>query len=327
MTETVSSPKPTKKRVNNPWLVIAVFLLLTMLVQQLYSVSLIFKPRYTWLPGNSALAGAQLKNSKSLATTPSQKTDIDVSKLSEAVNPSQGVTLPIKWGDIGSKMIQNGVIDLDKFKEVFGGTLTPEQEQMLTSNWDKPVVMNRENSRFILDALWAFGLANKNPILDDGEMQKNGKVGNYASTGGWRLSSGSAMDHYSKYNLITLTDAQQKMVDDMSKGIYRPCCGNSTHFPDCNHGMAMLGLIELMAANNVNQSQAWDTALKVNSLWFEDTYVKLATYFQENGKSWDQVDPKIVLSSAYSSGRGFANIKKQIKSLPPQQSSGGGCGV
>ena len=33
------------------------------------------------------------------------------------------------------------------------------------------------------------------------------------------------------------------MENKIAKGIYRPCCNNSTYFPDCNHGMAMLGLL------------------------------------------------------------------------------------
>ena len=39
-----------------------------------------------------------------------------------------------------------------------------------------------------------------------------------------------------------------KIVEEIAGNIYRPCCGNSTAFPDCNHGMAMLGLIELMVS-------------------------------------------------------------------------------
>src|SRR3989344_1353776 len=95
---------------------------------------------------------------------------------------------------------------------------------------------------YLLNLLWAFGLANKNPILEDASEMMNpgyGGAGNFASTGGWTVAKGNAMGHYNMYALVTLSPEQQALVDRVSRNIYRPCCGNSTHFPDCNHGMAM----------------------------------------------------------------------------------------
>jgi hypothetical protein len=40
---------------------------------------------------------------------------------------------------------------------------------------------------------------------------------------------------------------QQKRLEEVTIGVFRPCCDNPHAFPDCNHGMAMLGLLELMA--------------------------------------------------------------------------------
>ena len=73
------------------------------------------------------------------------------------------------------------------------------------------------------------------------------------------------MDHYSRHTLIKLTQKQQALVDTVSRGIYRPCCGNSAHFPDCNHGMAMLGLLERMASQGASEQDMWKAALTVNS--------------------------------------------------------------
>ncbi|MCG2692276.1 hypothetical protein L6272_05640, partial [Microgenomates group bacterium] len=174
------------------------------------------------------------------------------------------------------------------------------------------------------------GLANKNEILEKGEMtdkQYGGDASKFASTGGWSISRGAGFDHYSKHVYITLTAEQQALVDTVSRGIYRPCCGNSTHFPDCNHGMAMLGLLELMAANGVSEQQMYQTALQVNAFWFPQTYIDLATYFKEQGKDWDQVDPQEVLGSQYSSAQGYQQTRQNIKSLPKPQSGGGGCGA
>ena len=112
---------------------------------------------------------------------------------------------------------------------------------------------------------------------------KYGGAGNFASTGGWTISKSSPMDHYSRHSLVVLTEEQQILVEKISRGVFRPCCGNSTHFPDCNHGMAMLGLLELMASQGVSEQDMWKTALIVNSYWFPDTYITLATYMKNKG--------------------------------------------
>jgi len=159
------------------------------------------------------------------------------------------------------------------------------------------------------------------------DEQYGGDAGRFASTGGWSLAQGSPMDHYSKYQFISLTPDQQALVAKVSKNIYRPCCGNSVHFPDCNHGMAMLGLLELMAVNNVGEDEMYKVALGVNTLWFPQTYLDLATYFKEQGQEWDEVDPKLALGAQYSSGQGYAATRQKIKSLPTPAAGGGGCGV
>ncbi len=254
---------------------------------------------------------------------------VDTSKLQEQVLPSNGVILPIQWKTFGKQMISDGVVDETKFRAIFQTGLTQEEELLLTGSVNRPIVLNTSNSRFLLDILWAFGLANKNEILEKGEMadKQYGGAGNFASTGGWTLSVGKPMDHYSKHTYTTLTKTQQDIVDRVSRNIYRPCCGNSTHFPDCNHGMAMLGLLELMAAQNTSEAQMYQVALSVNSYWFPQTYLDLATYFQEQDVAWKDVDPKSVLSSEYSSSRGYQATRQKIQSLPKPASGGGGCGA
>src|SRR3989338_1454430 len=135
-----------------------------------------------------------------------------------------------------------------------------------------------------------------------------GGAGNFASTGGWTLAKGDAMEHYNMHALIALTAEQQKLVDKVSRGIFRPCCGNSTHFPDCNHGMAMLGLLELMASQGVSEEDMWKTALTVNSYWFPDTYLTIASYMKNKGVEWKNVNPQEILGVNYSGAAGFQNI-------------------
>lgn len=267
----------------------------------------------------------------SLASTQvSTASKVDTASLAQQVIPANGVSLPITWGDLGKRMIADGVIDEAKFRALFEGGLANQDEQMLSGNIDQPIVMTQENNRFVLDMLWAFGLANKNDILENGEMtdeKYGGDASKFAATGGWSLAKGPGPDHYSMHQYVTLTSDQQALVDSVSRGIYRPCCGNSTHFPDCNHGMAMLGLLQLMAADGATEQEMYDIALQVNTLWFPQTYIDLATYFKEQGQDWDQVDSKLVLGAEYSSAQGYQQTREQIQSLPKPQQGGGGCGA
>jgi hypothetical protein len=52
------------------------------------------------------------------------------------------------------------------------------------------VVFNQQTAYFLLNFFWAVGLSNKNPILDSGPIQEysQGKIENFASTGGWSLA-------------------------------------------------------------------------------------------------------------------------------------------
>ena len=155
-----------------------------------------------------------------------------------------------------------------------------------------------------------------------------GQTGNFASTGGWTLAKGDAMQYYSKSAIAPLTKNQEDLVNTVASQVYRPCCGNSTAFPDCNHGMALLGIFELMASQGATESQMFQAAKYINSFWFPDTYVEMAVYFQkQQGTSWDKVDPQVALSKDYSSAQGAARINQAIQGVPGIQSRGGSCGA
>jgi hypothetical protein len=251
--------------------------------------------------------------------------------LQEEVLPSQGITLPVKWNDLGKQMVATGVINETQFDALYtsSGGLSSGEKALLDSSGNGDLVITSENSGIILNLLWALGLSNQNPILGSGGDMENPQYGgaaNFASTGGWTLAVGSAMSHYDAHSFVTLTADQQSLVESVAKNIYRPCCGNSTYFPDCNHGMAMLGLLELMASQGATESQMYKAALAVNSYWFPDNYMTLAQYFANKGVDWNAVDPKEVLSAAYSSAQGYQSIVSQI-SAPSTGRSQGGCAV
>ncbi len=298
------------------------FLPLSILAAALFIAS-----AFVYVGSQRSTGGQNLFSAKGSSATTTQTAS--VSALQEKVIPAVGVTLPARWGDLGKQLVSSGVIDEPQFEALYArrGGLSPDMQALLDNTDNSDLVITPQNSGVILNLLWALGLGNNNPILTSGPMQnpQYGSAKNFASTGGWTLSVGDAMTHYSAHQFITLTADQQALVVRVAQNIYRPCCGNSTYFPDCNHGMAMLALLELMASQGVSETDMYKAALAVNSYWFPDTYMTLATYFQSQGIDWSAVDPKAVLGAAYSSAQGYQQIENKI--TPVQTQSSGGCGV
>ncbi|KKR73346.1 MAG: hypothetical protein UU16_C0023G0011 [Candidatus Woesebacteria bacterium GW2011_GWA2_40_7] len=165
-------------------------------------------------------------------------------------------------------------------------------------------------------------------------MMKYGGIkgaGDFASTGGWSLAKGSTMNYYSRSVLIPLTSEQEQLVEKVSSNIFRPCCNNSTAFPDCNHGMALLGVLQFMAGNGASEREMYEAGKYFNAFWFPGNYFDLALYFKnKEGKNFSDIDAKLLLSKDYSSATGAKNIKLWLSEQglveePPK--TGGGCGV
>lgn len=289
--------------------------------------ALLIASALVYVGGQRTAGGQNLFAAKGSSAAATQSTSTPA--LQEEVIPSGGVTLPARWRDLGKQLVSTGVIDESQFESLYAqhGGLSPDMQSLLDNADNGNLVITPQNSAVLLNLLWALGLGNNNPILTSGQMQnpQYGGAKNFASTGGWTLSTGNVMDHYAAHQFITLTAVQQALVVRVAQNIYRPCCGNSTLFPDCNHGMAMLGLLELMASQGVSETDMYKAALVVNSYWFPDTYMTLATYFQSQGVDWSAVDPKTVLGAAYSSAKGYQQIENKI--TPVQTQSSGGCGV
>ncbi|MCR4310951.1 MAG: hypothetical protein NUV54_00025 [Candidatus Taylorbacteria bacterium] len=251
-----------------------------------------------------------------------------LSAFEDSVLPLAGVVLPVRLNDLGQKLVSVGALDREKFLSLYSGTEREIARRLVDENQDEPLQITSENSAILLNLLWAVGLGNKNEILEKGEMMDSryGGAGRFASTAGWTISDGDAMSHYSMHPFMILTDEQQALVDKVSRGIYRPCCGNATHFPDCNHGMAMLGFLELMASQGVGEQDMWKAALSVNSYWFPDTYLTIATYMKNKGVAWNDVHPEEVLGVTYSSNQGYTRIASQV-ATPAGSGGSGGCNV
>jgi len=251
-------------------------------------------------------------------------------RLQAEVLPEGGVVLPVKWGDVGKRLVDIGVIDEEKFINLFkGGPLSSKNNnysEVLTGNYDENIVLNQENSRFVLNTLWALGLAQQSKVLDDMKVEYP-DVDRLAATGGWTIGKEDAMTYYGKHSIFNLSSEQQELIKEIASNIYRPCCNNHTAFADCNHGMAMLGLVEMMVAEGYSEDEIYDSALAVNSVWFPDTYLTIAKYMEDKRDlDWADVDSKEVLGREFSSGSGYRAVLAQVN--PVQGSSGGGsCGV
>ena len=256
--------------------------------------------------------------------------------LMHQINPPEGYKIPVVFGDIGPQMVAAGAIDIPKFISLYqqqNKPLTDEQMSILTEGSESTLVINPENAYFLLNFLWAFGLTNQNPILTEGPMIIGGieKVGGFASTGGWTIGTKQATELYASRSILTLTEDQQARLMEVASGVYRPCCNNPTHFPDCNHGMAMLGLLELMAAQNASSEAMFEAAKYVTAFWYPQQMLEVATVFKATQNvDYAGADAREVLSNQYSSGSGYQAVHQWLSQnglLEKAPNSSGSCGV
>ena len=276
------------------------------------------------------------KKTQAALVNPVSSSGIDASDILESINPSNGFTININYGNLGPQLLAVAAIDFDKMESLYeqsGQPLTPEQIKILTEGSSEKIKISPENSYFLLNFFWALGLANKNIILDEGQMTKYGddQIGNFASTGGWTLGTKDAMDLYSKFEIIKLNAGQQAILEDFANNSYRPCCSNPVAFPDCNHGMAALAFGELMASQGATVDEIFEAYKYFNSFWFPQTYLDVATYFKAaEGKDWSQVDNRVVAGKDFSTPQGWQRVRQWLTQnglLEEAPSGGGGCGV
>jgi hypothetical protein len=249
------------------------------------------------------------------------------------VLPTAGYTLPIAWGDLGPKLVQHGVIDLGKFKQLYekDERLQPDLHRLEAPSEDV-ITITRENASFLVNVFWGVGLANKIALLEQLAVKRpDQKLMGLASTGGWTLGAKPPVELFSKVTLIPLTPEQETLLADLGQRIYRPCCDNATAFPDCNHGMALLGVMELMAAHGFSREEILKAAVKFNAFFFPQQYMKMALLLQLRGVDWDVVDAQEVLGAHYSSLRGWThNVDQELQKLAhllPRQGEGASCAV
>ncbi len=260
---------------------------------------------------------------------------MDMAALFAQVNPPEGYLLTVRYADLGPRLVESGAINYDAFAAVYenaGDPLTPAQVEILKRGSNEQIVITPENAHFLLNFFWAVGLVNKNPILTEGPIVKNsgGQIDRFASTGGWTLGVKPVTELFASTELIPLTPEQQARVEEVASAVYRPCCNNPTIFPDCNHGMAMLGLLELLASQNAGVDEMFTAAKYVNAYWFPQQALQTAIYLKAaQGIDFAEADPRLVagkeLFSASGSGQVYASLQSSGL-LPKAPGSGGSCG-
>jgi hypothetical protein len=257
-------------------------------------------------------------------------------QLIEQIHPPGGYSLEVEFGDIGPQLLAADAVDYDVFIKVYekaGQPLNEEQLAILADGSDAKIVFDRENAYFLLNFFWALGLTNENPILTDGPMVQysEGQIERFASTGGWSISSKPVTDLYASAQILPLSAEQLQRVENVAKGVYRPCCNNPTIFPDCNHGMAMLGMLELLAFNDASEDQMFEAAKYANAFWFPQQTLEIAMFHKTGQKlDFSELEPRLVVGPKISSGSGFQVVHQWLTEngvLADSSGSGSSCGV
>lgn len=227
--------------------------------------------------------------------------------------------LVLALGRLGPRLIAAGAIDPERFIEACrrsGAPVNAESRRLLTEGAGGAVALEPGNAHFLLNFLWAFGLANTNRLLTRGPIFAKGmsQIPGYASTGGWTLGSRPAMEVYAHLPLVSLTEAQQSRLEEVSSNVFRPCCDNPTSFPDCNHGMAMVGLLTVLAAEGRDADALYVAAKRANAAWFPGQSRQLAAYAKvAMGVDYRDLDPRAASGRRLFSGSGFGSVASWLK--------------
>lgn len=289
--------------------------------------------------GADRVSGAEIQTTPvaiDVAQPESESAESENASLTSQISLPDSYQLPVSFGDIGPQLLAAGAINYDRFVQIYeraGQALNEVQQAILSEGSEAPIVIDQDNAYFLLNFLWALGLTNQNPLLDEGPLMQysEGDVGRFASTGGWSIGQRPATELYSSASLVSLTPEQQARLENVANNVYRPCCDNHTSFADCNHGMAMLGLLELMAGQGISEDEMFEAAKYVNSFWFPQQALETAAFFQATmDLAYDDVNGRMAVGPEVFSGSGFRSVHEWLTSngqLEQTPNSGGGCGV
>ncbi|MDF1499735.1 MAG: hypothetical protein P1P76_04610 [Anaerolineales bacterium] len=312
------------------------WLVASLILNVVLSVSLVlvlFTPLDGGVSSNPRPSGPNAKLGSGIQGNTTNRPDAALSI--DEVYP-QSYDLGSAFGDLGPQLVEAGAIDVDALRSVYlesAAPLTSSQERVLAESSAEGIVLTRGNARFLLHFFWALGLTNQNAILTEGPMwtSSEGAIERFASTGGWTLAEVPVTELYASAPIVVLTPAQQARLETVAANVYRPCCNNPTLFPDCNHGMAMLGLLQVLAAEDASEAEMYEAAKVANMFWFPAQTVELAMFFNAVlEQPFDEVDAKMAVGPEAFSGSGFASVHRWLGEngfLEQAPEGGSSCGV
>ena len=250
------------------------------------------------------------------------------------VLPWAGHLSRVSLKDSIMRTISAGAIDRDKYLALKGGAeyLPAECLAALDRASAEAIHLTTANASEYVDLLWPVGLANHLGANETGSIA-GPDVDTFASTGGWNLGRAeSGGEYFNRHDIIDLTADQQEIAVRVAKSTFRPCCDNSTFFQDCNHGSALFAVLQLGAAQGLDEAALYREALAFNSFWFPDTYVATALLFKAvHDVDWADVDPRAIMGADYSTASGWdQNVWQPLQAHPdllPPPSNNVNCGA
>jgi len=256
-----------------------------------------------------------------------------------AVMPEEGIATGMVLNDAIARLVAGGAVVPEKMAAVYErrGGLPDWVTSALKGQASGEIELNSASVPYLLNLLWPLGIANqtafnvRNPIPKD-------TLPRLASTGGWNLGlKKNGANYYNRIDAVPLTTEQDAMIERMASTIYRPCCNNPALLPDCNHGAAMLGFLQLAAAQGLPEDRIWKLAKALNGFWYPRQYVAMALLFGlRDDLDWDEISPQMALGKRFSSSSGWrANIDAQLSTViqpddvPTKagRGDGGGCSI
>jgi hypothetical protein len=257
-------------------------------------------------------------------------------RATAAVLPEDSVATRFTFGGAIARLVAGGAVVPEKMAAVYRqrGGLPDWVVNALKGQGSGEIELSQANMPYLLNLLWPLGIANLAAFKDRNPIPWE-TLPRLASTGGWNLGVDSnGASYYNGIAAVPLTAEQDAMVERMAAAIYRPCCDNATLFPDCNHGAAMLGFLELTAAQGLPEARIWQLAKVLNGFWYPKQYVAMALLFDlRDNSDWEQVSPQTLLGKDYSSISGWrANVDAQLSvltqpgAIPTEAGGGGGSG-
>jgi hypothetical protein len=250
-----------------------------------------------------------------------------------AVLPSDPIATGLDIGPPVAKLVEAGAINRDKFVKVHESR-GPVPDWVLQALDGKPqeLILSVNRAPFNLNLLWPLGLATKASFNANSPLRGN-NLANFASTGGWTLGrEDNGAVYFNAVETLSLTPDQADLVRRLADNVFRPCCGNTAFFQDCNHGSAMLGLMELAAADGRSAAEIMKLAKTANGFWYPQEYVQIALYFDTvEDLPWTAVPADRALSAEFSSVQGFrstvlaALAHRGLLAREPSRRGGSGC--